>query len=780
MPTNQTHQKNQNALPKHPIPPMAAPGLTFSLIAIIALFALMAIGLWHATPPPAAPVTAAPSSFSAARAMLRLQHIATKSHPIGTTANVEVRDYLMREFSAMGLSPEVRSAVGIHGAKFGRGAGIVQNIIVKLPGRVPGKALMLAAHYDSVPLSFGAGDDGASVAAIVETIRALKSGPPLQNDLICVLTDGEEAGLLGADAFVTQHPWANSIGIAFNFEYRGNSGPMLMFETTAGNGKLIDGLKTVPLPLGNSLMYEIYKRLPNDTDMTVFERGGMAGLNFAAVESASSYHTELDRLDRLNQGSLQHQGDIMLALARYFGNADLNHLQATDSVYFDVAGAGMLSYPVSWRWPLAALVIGLWGVALRLGKKAAQVRPARVIGGAFGFLLVTALLGAASALSWLGLMKLYPGYGQLLTGETYNSHWYLLAFVGLVTGLFILIQGRLTTWLQPMEFALGAAACWVLMLAGATVALPGATFLFVWPLIPVLLIFIAWFSGWGQKTSNDLKLALLLAGLAPGILMFAPLIRQIYVGLTVQMVGVAMVILLLLLGIMTPLLDALARAGRRAFPLALLAGGGIFLILAALNADFDAAHPRPDNLSYAQVGNPGTAFWLSSDPVLDSWTQGYFPGVTTRRAMPEVFGKRFRLLWAADTPSLHFPEPVIDVVEDQVMPEGRNLILNIRSQRHAPMFIMAIEDTDVLRSRFQGRTFSDQPESSWLLAAYGVPEAGVVVNLTVPAGVPFRVRIMDRTYGLPVAGKPLRPADVIGQPFSDSETAQVVSVRDFK
>ena len=35
------------------------------------------------------------------------------------------------------------------------------------------------AHYDSVPMAPGAGDDGAGVVAILETARALKTGSAL-------------------------------------------------------------------------------------------------------------------------------------------------------------------------------------------------------------------------------------------------------------------------------------------------------------------------------------------------------------------------------------------------------------------------------------------------------------------------------------------------------------------------------------------------------------------------------------------------------------------------
>ena len=51
------------------------------------------------------------------------------------------------------------------------------------------------AHYDSVEMAPGAGDDGAAVAAILETTRALVLDAPFKNSVMLIFTDGEEAGL---------------------------------------------------------------------------------------------------------------------------------------------------------------------------------------------------------------------------------------------------------------------------------------------------------------------------------------------------------------------------------------------------------------------------------------------------------------------------------------------------------------------------------------------------------------------------------------------------------
>ena len=54
-----------------------------------------------------------------------------------------------------------------------------------------------------------------------------------------LITDGEEAGLLGARAFVNGHPWLDDIGLVLNFEARGNGGPVLLMQTGHENGWLV-------------------------------------------------------------------------------------------------------------------------------------------------------------------------------------------------------------------------------------------------------------------------------------------------------------------------------------------------------------------------------------------------------------------------------------------------------------------------------------------------------------------------------------------------------------
>ncbi len=743
------------------------------------ILALIITGLYHATPPAPLVASVSLSVFSSARAMSTVRHIAQKPHPIGTSENAKVRNYLVAELEALGLEPHVQTALGVNKSNLGGSVGVVHNVLVRVPGRIPGKALLLAAHYDSTHTGPGAADDGASVAAILETLRALKTLPTLQNNLICLFTDGEETGLLGAEAFVAEYPWAKHIGMVLNFEYRGNRGPFVMFETSPGNGKLISGFaKAVSLPLGNSFMYEVYKRMPNDTDMTVFKRTGIPGMNFAAIEGVTSYHTQLDRPELLQEGSLQHQGEILLALAQHFGNTPLDDLRSADSVYFDAPGLGLVNYSVSWVLPLCGVLVLLFAIALHRGLESGELRGTRTALGALVFLIIIPTLAGISQLLWIGIRQVHPEYDTLLQGDTYNSHWYLLAFVMLVIGLFAFMQSGMRRWIRPMELALGAMGCWLVCLIAASTGLPGVSFLLFWPLAPLVLTVGILFWQRIGNTSSPLFLGLILLGVAPGILMLAPLIKALFAGLTPQLMGVVMAVLVMLLGLLVPLIDELTR--RLLLPWLSLATGILFLVIGSFTSGFDAKHPRPDNLFYAVDDSTGNALWLSQNKDLDEWIRTFFPGNPEKRRIPEIFGDKSVDYWAAAAPVFALPAPNIEVLEDSTTATIRKINIQVRSLRHAPKLSLSVEGTGVINSKVEGRFFSQAFLPEWRFKGFGMPEKGLNIELNVQAGSPFKIRVMDISYGLPPTSLQPRPPNMIAQPFGLNDTTVVVKTFAFK
>jgi hypothetical protein len=248
------------------------------LLLWLSVIATAAVAIHGLTPTRALDDSAPADQFSAGRAKAHLQQIAREPHSIGTAANQRVRDYLVEQLTALGAEVRVERTIGITHYARQIYAGTAENIVATVKGSASSRAVMLSSHYDSVPESPGAADAGSGVAAILEVLRALRAGAPLQNDLLILITDGEEEGLIGAAGFVRDHPdLAQRVGVVLNFEARGSSGPALMFETSEGNGWITrEFARVAPYPMGSSLAYAVYKRLPNNTDMTVFKNAGLA------------------------------------------------------------------------------------------------------------------------------------------------------------------------------------------------------------------------------------------------------------------------------------------------------------------------------------------------------------------------------------------------------------------------------------------------------------------------------------------------------------------------
>ena len=146
------------------------PGLLLLLTAVVSSL----LGLWQLVPP-----RAIPAEFASGRAVVHVQAMARAPHPMGSAENDRVRDYLVAQLRELGLEPEVQQASAVTPGTFPHVAGRVHNVLARLPGSGgTGRAVLLAAHYDSVPTGPGASDDVAGVAALLETLRALRSSPP--------------------------------------------------------------------------------------------------------------------------------------------------------------------------------------------------------------------------------------------------------------------------------------------------------------------------------------------------------------------------------------------------------------------------------------------------------------------------------------------------------------------------------------------------------------------------------------------------------------------------
>jgi Peptidase family M28 len=459
------------------------------LIALVACLAA-AFGLFYfsAKTPAPLPANAPLAVFSAGRAMIDDAAMASVPHPVGFLANARVRDYLIARMTALGLSPKVQRAeshrVKVYGGETYVGGADVENIVGVLPGRDPSlPALTLMAHYDSVPGSPGAADDIASVATILEIVRAIEVAGVPARDVMVVFTDGEEAGLLGANAFFSGNPMATHAGFILNLETRGGGGRANMFETGAMNGGAIDLFgRTAKTPASTSLSVFVYKLLPNDTDFSIAKARGYPGFNYAFIGRQFDYHSPSSTVAALDQGAVQHMGDEVLGTARALAFSKALPAKTPDKVYADVFGLVVLAYPPWGGWLVLAAAVALIGVGIWRARRVGAFSWRGALKGAAATLLL--LVGAAVALSLtrhltgtaFGFVEQRPILARFPLFEVAMAATSL--GVVLLAGA-LLARGRsgiAGVWTGLMLTALAGAA--VLQIVAPTIA-----FIIAWPLI---------------------------------------------------------------------------------------------------------------------------------------------------------------------------------------------------------------------------------------------------------------------------------------------------------
>ncbi len=239
------------------------------------------------------------------------------------------------------------------------------NIVAHIPGEKRSRPVVLASHYDSAYNAPGAGDAGQCVAGILETIRAIKA-EPLRYETWILLTDAEEFGLWGAQALIEQNqfPWGDDKPVVINFDARGDRGAVLLYETHEDNFKAMQvAAGGIASPrFSTSLMVNVYRRLPNGTDFTIFRNAGWCGWNFAVVAGADRYHTEEDNLANLSSRSVQHFAAHAHSLLRRLDALPPEELQNLDqsqpATFFDVLGWFLIVYPASWNiWQLGLIIV---------------------------------------------------------------------------------------------------------------------------------------------------------------------------------------------------------------------------------------------------------------------------------------------------------------------------------------------------------------------------------------------------------------------------------------
>lgn len=737
----------------------AAVGAALLAMALLAWLALPAVQ----APQPLGGATDA-TAFAASRALPALRFLAQAPRPIASDSNARARQYIVERLQSLELEPQVQSASAQKASTGAAGEyhvslGVAHNILVRKAGNAPGHArrpaLLVASYYDSAPDQLGAAGASSSVAAMLETLRALEHGAPLANDVIFLFADGEKAGALGARAFAEQHPWARDVGLVLQFDAAGNSGPLLLTGSRGGNGKLVTGwIEAAPLASGTSALALLARDAPALLKGGPLDRVGPAAMRFANIEGSSGSSGAFDAPGRVAQGTLQHTGDTMLALTRHFGNLPLAAIGSADQVYFNLPLVGQVHYTVDHVWAVTRLVCFMLFLACCMAVKHMDMELRMLGAGAIAFVLLALALAATAIALWNGLPGLHQGYAPLASGAGARDRWYLLAYVALGAALFIELQRLLHKTIGTAATTLGALLVLVLVLVLGSWAMPGATYLLAWPMMSTLLAYGLLQVPRVAALPNAARTGILVAGMAPAIVLFAPMLQLVSTLFTAERSAMLMLVLSAMLGLGTTLLASIRR--RFVAPLLMLVCAGA-VATATHTRQYDAEMAAPNRMSYVNDAHSWKAWWVMPAEPLDAWARPFFANTGGPRELREIYGAGSAEQWVARAPRTKVALPDIAVLADDDNGARRRIAFTMRSQNKAPTIALRVEGAATLAARLDGKVISAGSASRWSMSLHGTGASAHKVELDLAPGSSARVYIEERIPGLPDGAGGARP-----------------------
>lgn len=259
---------------------------------------------------------------------------AMQGRGFGQPGGALARDYIIEAFTDAGAAPleggwllpftapaSTRRPAAIDGA----------NIAAVFRGsEQPDSWIVVTAHYDHEgvrdgQIYNGADDNASGTAALIELARLLRDHPPAHSVMLVAL-DGEEAGLLGAQAFVRDAPVPlDSIVLNINLDMiaRGDNG-ILWVVGTRQYPSLVAVVDALPQQAGIERRYghddpavRGRDNWVNLSDQAAFHQQGVPFI-FFSVDDHPDYHQPTDDAERVDaawyRGSVQTAWELLDAV----------------------------------------------------------------------------------------------------------------------------------------------------------------------------------------------------------------------------------------------------------------------------------------------------------------------------------------------------------------------------------------------------------------------------------------------------------------------------------
>ncbi len=725
------------------------------VLLLLAAMAVKGVVLTLPAPPDAPPA----GQFDSGRAAQRLGRVLgdQRPHPVDSDAGDALRARLIAEMRAVGLSPRISDDFACNG--FARapavGCARVRNLVATI-GPAGGRHLLLSAHYDSSVAGPGAADAGIGVATLLELAAQLRGRRDLIRPVTFLFNEGEETGLIGARAFVARDPLAGRVDTLINLEARGVNGPALMFETSRPNAAAISWFAASPRrPVANSLSSDLYRLIPNSTDVTVFAERPWTILNFAIIGNETRYHSAGDDLASLDRRSLDHMGRQALALTLAIASGGAPEAQG-DRLYTDLLGRQLVVLPLAFGLILLGLLLIFF--AIEAWRRRALGRP--LAAAAIALPLAALIAGSGQAL--LGLLR---------GGDYWRAHpavteiaVYASAMAACLLVLIFVARDAERTRMR--------AAFWLLFLLGGaaiSVIAPGAAIYFLLPPLVAAAGLIA-SRRWPRAGQSGAiaAAALLYLTFGPALAMFEELMSN---GPHWMFAPIGAVMLLPALIELRPLIALVPR-------ILLLAGVGDLFLMAwaavALTPAYSADRQQLFTIEYVWDADAREGRWAVNNdgrlvPFAAEWERVELPYSLRRR-------------WASPAPAVPVAAPAVTLVANRPVAGGRRLSLRLATNGAESVSLIAPPDAPLRRAgsgAFLQPFAAGGADDRYVVRCTGRSCDGATLDLIVGGREPVEFTIVGTRAGLPAEAAALvRARPALARPqYAPDSTITVAKAR---
>jgi hypothetical protein len=291
--------------------------------------------------------------------------------------------------------------------------------------------------------------------------------------------------------------------------------------------------------------------------------------------------------------------------------------------------------------------------------------------------------------------------------------------------------------------------------------------MFVWPLAGGLMALVASRMALTKLEPSPFWVVMVSVLGLPAIVILVPLVSDLFtaLGLTPEGGRAIAVMTGLGLGVLLPQLELITQPHSRMAPLVAILAGVTLLAVGAATVRYSSDDPKRSIQVYALDADTGKALWANLSNRLDPWIEQYVTSAPSRGPLPGFFPHWISSsFWQHDAPRLPLLPPQALLIENTPEVYTRSFSVRISSPRHARKISISAPEAEVLEASVNGKLLEKaessgvNPKGRWSLEYSNVPESGIELKLRVKDTGPVKLRVVDRSTGLPeVPGRVFTP-----------------------